>query len=313
MKKRILVAGGLGFLGSHLCKRLLSLGSRVIAVDNLSTGSLENVKDFKSGDFSFVNMDICEPLDFEVDEIYNLASPASPVHYQKDPIFTMKTNIIGSFNLLELARREGARIFQASTSEVYGDPKVHPQDEGYFGNVNITGKRACYDEGKRAAEAIFFDYNREHRVPIRVCRIFNTYGPRMQRDDGRAVSNFIVQALRGEDLTVYGDGRQTRSFCYVDDLVEGFLRFMDSGDIGPMNLGNPREVTVLELANLIIEMTDSKSRVVFRDLPFDDPKRRRPDIGRAKELLGWEPKVSLKEGLFKTVEYFKESFGCLSF
>jgi UDP-glucuronate decarboxylase len=277
-------------------------------LDNFFTGKEENISHLlKNENFKILNHDICEEIFIEVDEIYNLACPASPSHYQIDPIYTMKTSFMGALNVLELARKlKVKKIFQASTSEVYGDPKEHPQNEKYFGNVNPIGVRSCYDVGKRCAETLFFDYFRRYNIPIKVGRIFNTYGPKMQVNDGRVVSNFIVQALKNEDLTVYGDGSQTRSFCYVDDLVDGFIKFMESDEnvTGPINLGNPREYTVLELAKLIIEMTGSSSRIVFKKLPFDDPKRRRPDIGKAKKLIGWEPIVGLKEGLLETIKYF---------
>jgi UDP-glucuronate decarboxylase len=305
--KRILVTGGAGFLGSHLCERLLDAGNEVICVDNLYTGSKRNIQHLlREPAFDFRDHDITEPLFMHVDEVYNLACPASPVHYQYDPVHTTKTSVIGAINMLGLTKRVRGKIFHASTSEVYGDPEVHPQPESYWGNVNPNGFRACYDEGKRCAEALFFDYNRQHKLPIKIARIFNTYGPRMHPEDGRVVSNFIVQALQGEPITIYGDGSQTRSFCYVDDLVEAFIRLMATPDdfTGPMNLGNPGEYTVLELAKLIIELTGSKSEIVFRPLPSDDPRMRRPDISLAKRVLGWEPKVQLTNGLLKTIEYF---------
>lgn len=306
-RRRVLVAGGAGFLGSHLCARLLGEGQIVICVDNFSTGRMENLRHLLSFDtFSFVRHDIVEALDLPVDEIYNLACPASPPHYQADPIQTMKTSVIGSLNLLELALRNQARIFQASTSEVYGDPHVHPQPESYWGNVNSFGPRSCYDEGKRSAETLFYDFHQQHGVDIRVVRIFNTYGPRMRSDDGRVVSNFIVQALKGEDITVYGDGSQTRSFCYVDDLIEGFHRLMYSQRPirTPVNIGNPVEFTVRELAEHIVAMTGSSSKIVFHPLPVDDPRQRRPDIAVAKRELGWEPTVALEDGLKSTIAYF---------
>ena len=305
---RILVTGGAGFLGSHLCDRLLADGHEVVAIDNLFTGRKLNIEHlFKNPRFEFVRHDIIDPFKFEVDQIYNLACPASPPHYQYNPIKTIKTSVIGAINCLGLAKRTRARVFQASTSEVYGDPHVHPQPESYWGNVNPIGKRSCYDEGKRCAETLFFDYHREHKVDIRVIRIFNTYGPRMHEADGRVVSNFIVQALRGEDVTIYGDGSQTRSFCYVDDLIEGFVRFMGQTEtVGPVNLGNPGEFTMLELAELTLKLIGGKSKIVHRSLPSDDPKQRRPDITLAqKHLGGWEPKVPLEEGLKRTIAYFR--------
>ncbi|MAW33137.1 MAG: NAD-dependent dehydratase [Proteobacteria bacterium] len=305
---RILVTGGAGFLGSHLCEALLARGSEVICLDNCSTGSEENVQHLlENASFSFINHDIITPIEVRCDEIYNLACPASPIHYQKDPINTFKTSVTGAINLLDLARAQGAKILQASTSEIYGDPKEHPQKEGYFGNVNPIGIRACYDEGKRGAETLFFDFARKYDVDIKVVRIFNTYGPRMSLEDGRVVSGFVVQALNQEPLTIFGDGSQTRSFCYVDDLVEGFVRMMvsESSVKGPINLGNPGEFTVLELANLVIKLTGSSSPIEFRDLPQDDPTRRRPDISLASNILKWQPEVPLRDGLLKTIEYFK--------
>jgi UDP-glucuronate decarboxylase len=305
---RILVTGGAGFLGSHLCDRLIERGDEVIAVDNFFTGSKSNVEHLLGNpNFELIRHDVTFPLYLEVDAIYNLASPASPVHYQRDPVHTIKTNILGAVNMLGLAKRLKVPIFQASTSEVYGDPEIHPQTEDYWGRVNPIGPRACYDEGKRAAETLFFDYNRQHGVKIRVARIFNTYGPRMALDDGRVVSNFIVQALKGEDITIFGDGSQTRSFCYADDLVEGFIRMMDSTEpsLGPINLGNPGEFTMLELAQKVIEITDSKSKLVYLPLPQDDPRQRQPNIEKAKEILGWEPKVNLIEGLTKTISHME--------
>jgi len=307
---RVLITGASGFLGSHLCERLLSEGHEVLGVDNFFTGSKSNVAHLmKDKNFELMRHDVTFPLVVEVDAIYNLASPASPIHYQRDPVQTIKTNVLGAVNMLGLAKRLKVPIFQASTSEVYGDPQVHPQTEEYWGNVNPIGPRACYDEGKRAAESLFFDYNRQNNVPIRVARIFNTYGPRLAEGDGRVVSNFIVQALRGEDITIFGDGAQTRSFCYVTDLIEGFVRMMASSEnlVGPINLGNPREFTILELAKLVIEKTNSKSKLVFLDLPQDDPRQRQPDISRAKDQLGWEPKVELDEGLSLTIDFFKNS------
>jgi len=306
--KRILVTGGAGFLGSHLCERLLNEGHEVICVDNFYTGRKENIAHLMNNPyFETLRHDICFPLYVEVDQIYNLACPASPIHYQFDPVQTTKTSVIGAINMLGLAKRLKIKILQASTSEVYGDPKIHPQPETYWGNVNPIGYRACYDEGKRCAETLFFDYHRQHKLRIKVARIFNTSGPRMHPNDGRVVSNFIMQALRGEDLTVYGDGSQTRSFCYVDDLVEGLIRLMNSPDdfTGPVNLGNPAEFSILELAKKVIELTGSKSRIAFKDLPADDPKQRRPDISLAREKLNWEPSVQMEEGLKKTIEYFK--------
>ncbi|MBN2233742.1 MAG: SDR family oxidoreductase [Opitutales bacterium] len=307
---RVLVTGGAGFLGSHLCERLLALKHEVICLDNLFTGRKRNIYHLLNHPgFEFIRHDVVDPFKCEVDQIYNLACPASPVHYQYNAIKTVKTSVMGAINCLGLAKRINARILQASTSEVYGDPDVHPQTEAYRGNVNPIGPRACYDEGKRCAETLFFDYHRQNGVDIRVVRIFNTYGPRMMADDGRVVSNFIVQALHGAPITIYGDGSQTRSFCYVDDLVEGFVRFMDQKEtIGPMNLGNPREFTMLELAELILKMTGSKSSIQFRPLPQDDPKQRKPDISVAKEVIRWEPAVELEEGLEKTIAYFAKEY-----
>ncbi|MBI5770596.1 MAG: SDR family oxidoreductase [Verrucomicrobia bacterium] len=304
---RILVTGGAGFLGSHLCDRLLKDGHEVVCIDNLFTGRKQNIAHLLANpNFEFVRHDIIDPFKFEVDQIYNLACPASPVHYQYNPIKTIKTSVMGSINCLGLAKRVKARIFQASTSEIYGDPQVHPQPESYWGNVNTIGKRSCYDEGKRAAETLFFDYHRENKVDIRVVRIFNTYGPRMHENDGRVVSNFIVQALRGENLTVYGDGAQTRSFCYVDDLIEGFIRFMKQTDtVGPLNLGNPGEFTMNQLAELTLKLVGGKSKIVHKPLPADDPKQRRPDITFAKKILKWEPQIPLEEGLKRTIAYFR--------
>lgn len=305
---RVLVTGGAGFIGSHLCRRLLSLNRKVICLDNFYTGNMDNIIDLTEDDhFEIVEKDLSDPLDLEVDRIYNLACPASPAHYARDPIGTIKVNTIGVMNILELARKCGARIVQASTSEVYGDPHVHPQSENYWGNVNPIGPRSCYDEGKRIAESLMFAYKGQHGVDVRVARIFNTYGPRMSRDDGRVVSNFMVQTLRDEPLTVYGDGSQTRSFCYVSDMVEGLLKLMNSATlVGPVNLGNPKEMRVLDLAERIIRITGSSSGIVFRPLPQDDPSRRRPDISLARDALGWEPKVDLEEGLLHTARYFKE-------
>lgn len=304
---RILVTGAGGFLGSHLCDRLIEIGHEVLGVDNFFTGSRTNVAHLLSHpNFELMRHDVTFPLFVEVDAIYNLASPASPIHYQKDPVQTIKTNILGAVNMLGLAKRLNVPIFQASTSEVYGDPQVHPQTEEYWGNVNPIGPRACYDEGKRAAETLFFDYNRQHDVKIRVARIFNTYGPRLASGDGRVVSNFIMQALTDQDITIYGDGQQTRSFCYVSDLIEGFIKMMklEQNLVGPINLGNPKEFTMLELAEKILKLTGSSSRVVFRPLPTDDPKQRQPDISRAKLLLGWEPKVEVDQGLELTIRHF---------
>ncbi len=306
--KRILVTGGAGFIGSHLCERLLKEGHEVLCVDNLFTGQKRNIIHLLDNPyFEFIRHDICFPLYVEVDEIYNLACPASPVHYQRDPVQTTKVSVLGSINMLGLAKRLKVKILQASTSEVYGDPTVHPQPEEYWGNVNPIGPRACYDEGKRCAETLFFDYHRQHGIEIKVVRIFNTYGPRMHMNDGRVVSNFIVQALKGEDITIYGDGTQTRSFCFVDDLVDGLIRMMNTDNTvtGPVNLGNPAEISIIELAETIIELTRSRSKIVFKPLPQDDPKRRRPDIKKAKELLNWEPRVDLREGLERTIAYFR--------
>ncbi|BAK66270.1 dTDP-glucose 4,6-dehydratase [Sphingobium sp. SYK-6] len=306
-RKRILVTGGAGFLGSHLIDRLLERGDEVLCVDNLFTGTKRNIEHLHANPrFEFLRHDVTFPLYVEVDEIYNLACPAAPIHYQHDPVQTTKTSVHGAINMLGLAKRLGCRIFQASTSEVYGDPTVHPQREDYWGNVNSVGIRSCYDEGKRCAETLFFDYHRQLGLDIKVARIFNTYGPRMHPNDGRVVSNFIVQALRGQDITIYGDGTQTRSFCYVDDLVEGFLRLMDSpeGFTGPVNLGNPGEFTMIELAEKVIALTNSRSTLSFHPLPQDDPTQRCPDIGLARRALQWEPGVPLDEGLARTVAYF---------
>jgi UDP-glucuronate decarboxylase len=306
-RKTILVTGGAGFLGSHLCDRLIADGHDVVCVDNLFTGSRRNIAHLmQHSRFDFLRHDVTFPLYVEVDEIYNLACPASPVHYQHDPVQTTKTSVLGAINMLGLAKRLRCRIFQASTSEVYGDPIVHPQREDYWGNVNPIGVRSCYDEGKRCAETLFFDYHRQHKMEIKVARIFNTYGPRMHPDDGRVVSNFVVQALRGVPITIYGDGSQSRSFCYVDDLVEGFVRLMASPKdlIGPVNLGNPSEFTIEELARLTIELTGSRSKIVHKPLPADDPRQRQPDISLAREHLDWEPRLKLVAGLTKTIEYF---------
>jgi UDP-glucuronate decarboxylase len=306
---KILITGGAGFLGSHLCDRLLGDGHEVICLDNFFTGRKANVRHLLTHPkFELIRHDVIDPFKVEVDQIYNLACPASPPHYQYNPIKTIKTSIMGAINCLGLAKRVRARVFQASTSEIYGDPAVHPQPESYWGNVNPIGLRSCYDEGKRCAETLFFDYHRENGVDIRVIRIFNTYGPRMLASDGRVVSNFVVQALRGEDLTVYGDGSQTRSFCYVDDLIEGFVRFMNQDDlVGPMNLGNPGEFTMLELAELVLSKVGGASRIVHRPLPSDDPRQRQPDITQARQHLGWEPTVCLEEGIEKTIAYFRRA------
>jgi UDP-glucuronate decarboxylase len=306
--KRILVTGGAGFLGSHLCEKLLADNNEVLCVDNFYTGRRANVKHLAANPmFEIMRHDVCFPLYVEVDEIYNLACPASPIHYQFDPVQTTKTSVHGAINMLGLAKRVKAKILQASTSEVYGDPVIHPQTEGYWGNVNPIGIRSCYDEGKRCAETLFFDYFRQHNLRIKVARIFNTYGPNMHPNDGRVVSNFIMQALRGEEITVYGNGNQTRSFCYVDDLIDGLIRLMNSPDefIGPVNLGNPHEFSIMELAQKVIELTGSKSAIVNKPLPEDDPVQRQPDITLAKKELVWEPKVALNAGLIKTIEYFK--------
>jgi len=309
MKKRSLITGGAGFLGSHLCEKLLSDGNDVLCVDNFFTGNRENISHLL-GEYNFelLRHDITFPLYVEVELIYNLACPASPIHYQYDPVQTTKTSVHGAINMLGLAKRLDARIFQASTSEVYGDPTQHPQKESYWGNVNPIGSRSCYDEGKRCAETLFFDYFRQHNLDIKVGRIFNTYGPRMRPDDGRVVSNFIVQALKGKNITIFGDGSQTRSFCYVDDLIEVIIKLMNTekGYTGPMNLGNPCEFSILELAEITINLTNSKSKLIFNDLPQDDPNQRQPDITLAKEKLNWEPKIQLKEGLPKTIKYFDE-------
>ena len=309
--KRVLVTGGSGFLGSHLCERLLAAGREVICVDNFFTGRKANIVHLLDNPyFEFLRHDVTFPLYVEVDEIYNLACPASPIHYQFDPVQTTKTSVHGAINMLGLAKRIKAKIFQASTSEVYGDPNIHPQTEGYWGNVNPIGPRSCYDEGKRCAETLFFDYRRQHGLRIKVCRIFNTYGPRMALNDGRVVSNFIIQALRGEPITIYGTGGQTRSFCYVDDLIDGFVRLMeDTPDefTGPMNMGNPVEFTIRELAEKVVDMTGSRSEIVFRPLPLDDPMQRRPDIALARETLDWEPTIQLEEGLRRTIPFFEKA------
>jgi UDP-glucuronate decarboxylase len=316
--KRVLITGGAGFLGSHLCDRLIADGNDVLCVDNYFTGRKDNIaRHLDNARFEAMRHDVCFPLYVEVDEIYNLACPASPIHYQFDPVQTTKTSVMGAINMLGLAKRVKAKVFQASTSEIYGDPTVHPQTEQYRGNVNTLGPRACYDEGKRCAETLFFDYRRQHNVKIKVARIFNTYGPRMHPNDGRVVSNFIIQALKGEPITLFGDGSQTRAFCYVDDLIEGFVRLMATPDsvTGPVNLGNPVEMTVRQLAERVIDLTGSSSKIEYRPLPVDDPTQRCPDISYAREVLGWEPKVALDNGLRRTIDYFdklltaKESFG----
>ena len=307
----IIVTGGAGFLGSHLCDRLVDKGENVFCIDNLFTGNIKNIKHLvDKPNFKFIEHDIIEPIffdDIKIDQIYNLACPASPIQYKINPVRTVKANTIGAINVLGIAKKHNARILQASTSEVYGDPLEHPQKESYRGNVNTIGERACYDEGKRVAETLFFDYHREHRVEIRVARIFNTYGPKMYKNDGRVVSNFIIQALKNDPITVYGDGLQTRSFCYVDDLISGLVKLMNVEDFtGPINIGNPQEFTIIELAKMIIDITSSKSELVFKDLPQDDPKKRRPDITLAKKTLKWEPIIDLKTGLKKTVDYFSK-------
>lgn len=305
--KRVMVTGGAGFLGSHLCERLLEQGSEVLCVDNFYTGAKRNIAHLLTNPyFELLRHDVTFPLHVEVDEIYNLACPASPVHYQFDPVQTLKTSVHGAINMLGLAKRTKAKIFQASTSEVYGDPEVHPQPESYWGKVNPIGIRSCYDEGKRCAETLFSDYHRQHNVRIKIARIFNTYGPRMHPNDGRVVSNFIVQALRGDDITIYGEGQQTRSFCYVDDLVEGFLRLMNTSDeiTGPVNLGNPGEFTIRQLAERVLELVGSNSKLIFQPLPQDDPQQRQPDITYAKEILDWQPTIMLDQGLEKTIKYF---------
>lgn len=303
---RVLVTGGAGFLGSHLCERLLAQGNEVICLDNFFTGQRQNVEHLIGQPrFELVRHDVIQPILLEVDRIYNLACPASPVHYQYNPVKTIKTSVMGAINMLGLAKRTRSRILQASTSEVYGDPEVHPQPESYWGSVNPIGIRSCYDEGKRVAETLFMDYHRQNAVDIRLIRIFNTYGPRMHPNDGRVVSNFIVQALKGTDISIYGDGKQTRSFCYVDDLIEGMLRLMEqTKSIGPVNVGNPGEFSMLELASLVIELTGSKSRIIYKPKPEDDPRQRKPDISLARELMQWEPKIALREGLQKTIHYF---------
>ena len=308
-KKRILVTGGAGFLGSHLCERLVQEGNEVICLDNYYTGSKNNISHLRrSENFELLRHDICFPLYVEVDEIYNLACPASPIHYQYDPVQTTKTSVHGSINMLGLAKRQNAKIFQASTSEVYGDPEIHPQNESYWGRVNPIGPRSCYDEGKRCAETLFFDYYRQHKLKIKIARIFNTYGPRMHPNDGRVVSNFIIQALKNKDITIYGDGKQTRSFCFVDDLIGAMLLIMNTNDdfTGPMNIGNPDEFTIQEIAEKIVKLTNSSSQIVFKPLPEDDPKQRKPDISIAKEKISWEPKIDLTKGLKQTINYFEK-------
>ena len=305
MVKKILITGAAGFIGSHLCKKLID-GNKIIALDNLYTGSLDNLKEFQNNEnFEFINHDIINQINLEIDEIYNFACPASPVHYQKDPIQTIKTNVLGVMNLLELARKNNAKFLQASTSEVYGNPLIHPQSEIYWGNVNPVGIRSCYDEGKRCAETLVFEYQRKYNLDFKIIRIFNTYGPNMRKDDGRVISNLIIQALRNEDLTLYGNGKQTRSFCYIDDLIEGIVKTMNSKHLGPINLGNNGEFNMLELAEMIINLTNSNSKIIFKELPKDDPEKRKPDISLAKNLLNWEPKINLEAGLKNTIEYFK--------
>jgi UDP-glucuronate decarboxylase len=314
--RRVLVTGGAGFIGSHLCERLLERGDTVLCVDNFLTGGKQNIAHLQDhASFKLMRHDVCVPLNVDVDQIYNLACPASPVHYQHDPIQTTKTSFLGALNMLGLAKRLRVPVLQASTSEIYGDPQVHPQIEDYWGNVNPTGPRACYDEGKRVAETLFFDYRRQHQLSTKVVRIFNTYGPRMMPNDGRVVSNFIVQALQNHDITIYGDGSRTRSFCYVDDLVSGLVRFMDAPDsvTGPINLGNPHEITVRELADIVISLTGSSSKLAFLPVPVDDPHQRRPDISRANELLDWEPRTGLKDGLKHTIAYFERALSAQKF
>lgn len=308
--EKVLVTGGAGFLGSHLIKKLLDKDKKVICLDNMFTGTYDNIKDyFSNPNFEFINQNVIEKMEFDVDYIYNLACPASPIHYQYDPIMTCKTSFLGALNVLDLAKETGARVLQASTSEIYGDPLIHPQTENYKGNVNTIGPRACYDEGKRVAETIFFDYKRQYKVDIRIIRIFNTYGPNMLANDGRVISNFITQAINNRDITIYGDGSQTRSFCYVDDLIEAMVKMMENDDfIGPVNLGNPDEITILDLAKLIVKKCSSKSKIIYKQLPEDDPIQRKPSISLAKEKLNWQPKVSLDCGLDKTIEYFKNKY-----
>lgn len=308
--KRILITGGAGFIGSHLCDKLLSFGHQIFCIDNFTTGSRQNINHLISNQrFKLIEQDICEPIELKVDEIYNLASPASPIHYQKDPVQTIKVNVIGVFNILELAKKNNAKILQASTSEVYGDSKITPQSEDYWGNVNPIGLRSCYNEAKRCAESIFFGYHRQHQVKIKIARIFNTYGARMQPNDGRVVSNFIVQAIRNEPITIYGTGDQTRSFCFIDDLIEGLIKLMDTDDsfTGPVNLGNPVSITIKELAEKIISSVGSISKIIFKPLPSDDPTQRQPDISLAKNVLDWQPKISCEFGLNQTIEFFKKN------
>ncbi|PNS07325.1 UDP-glucuronic acid decarboxylase family protein [Solilutibacter silvestris] len=312
LSKKILVTGGAGFLGSHLCDRLLEQGHEVLCADNMFTGSKRNIEHLSGHSrFEFMRHDVTFPLYVEVDEIYNLACPASPIHYQHDPVQTTKTSVHGAINMLGLAKRVRAKIMQASTSEIYGDPEVHPQPESYLGKVNPIGHRSCYDEGKRCAETLFFDYHRQHKIRVKVVRIFNTYGPRMHPNDGRVVSNFIMQALRGVDITLYGDGEQTRSFCYVDDLIDGFIKVMETMDdfTGPVNIGNPSEFSMRQLAELVVELTNSRSKIVHAPLPPDDPRQRQPDISLARQTLGWEPKVKLRQGLERTIQYFEQLLG----
>ena len=308
-KKRILVTGGAGFLGSHLCEKLIEQGNEVICLDNYYTGSKNNISHLRSSEnFELLRHDICFPLYVEVDEIYNLACPASPIHYQYDPVQTTKTSVHGSINMLGLAKRQNAKIFQASTSEIYGDPEIHPQNESYWGRVNPIGPRSCYDEGKRCAETLFFDYYRQHKLKIKIARIFNTYGPRMHPNDGRVISNFIIQSLKNKDITIYGDGKQTRSFCFVDDLIVAMLLIMSTDDdfTGPINIGNPDEFTIREIAEKIVELTNSSSQIIFKPLPEDDPKQRKPDISIANEKINWKPKIDLIEGLKQTINYFEK-------
>jgi UDP-glucuronate decarboxylase len=309
LQRRVLITGGAGFLGSHLCEKQLAQGANVLCVDNFFTGTRQNIEHLLDDKhFELIRHDVTFPLYVEADEIYNLACPASPIHYQRDPVQTTKTSVHGAINMLGLAKRVKAKILQASTSEVYGDPNVHPQDETYWGHVNPVGPRSCYDEGKRCAETLFFDYWRQHRLPIKVARIFNTYGPRMHPNDGRVVSNFIVQALLGRDITIYGEGLQTRAFCYVDDLIDGLIKLMATGEsvTGPINIGNPGEFSILQLATMVVDLTGSRSRTVHRPLPQNDPRQRRPDISRAQELLSWQPRMPLKEGLIRTIAYFEK-------
>lgn len=307
--KKVLITGGAGFLGSHLCKKLLKMDCKVFCLDNLYTGTMDNIKNLlENKNFEFIEQDVTTPIDIEVDEIYNLACPASPKYYQKKPTFTTKTSILGAINVLELAKKYNCKVLQASTSEIYGNPLQHPQREEYWGNVNTMGPRSCYDEGKRCAETLFYDYYKEYNLKIKIVRIFNTYGPFIQKDDGRVMSNFIIQALKNQDITIYGDGSQTRSFCYVSDLINGFIKMMISDDsiIGPINIGNPLEITMLDLARYIVKVTNSKSKIIFKPLPIDDPARRLPDITKAKSILNWTPTVDINQGLSLTIKYFKE-------